>query len=85
MPKSLLALVFSLIFVGVQAQNLTYDENLVRYKLWPMAAASNSPHPELCIADTFKNASVRMRSNQTFFKEGIKNKLLVKTPNNHFL
>lgn len=35
-----------------------YDENFARYKLWPMCASANSPNPELCIHDTFKNASV---------------------------
>lgn len=35
-----------------------FNDNFSRYKLWPMAAATFSTNPELCIKDTFANASV---------------------------
>ena len=35
-----------------------YNEDLARYKLWPMASAAYSSNPGLCVKDNFADGQV---------------------------
>ena len=49
-----------------------YDEDLIKYKLWPMASAVYGDNPKLCVNDNFDNAEVG-----NYYFSSIKNKLIV--------
>uniref|UniRef100_A0AC34Q263 Fungal lipase-like domain-containing protein n=1 Tax=Panagrolaimus sp. JU765 TaxID=591449 RepID=A0AC34Q263_9BILA len=57
-PKIVSIFFYFCIVVGLAAD---YDEILARYKIWPMAAASYSDHPELCVKDNFANADFKQK------------------------
>ena len=49
---SLFLLSFSIVFC-------VYDEKFAGYTLYPLVSAAYGDHPEKCIHDSIKNASVR--------------------------
>jgi hypothetical protein len=56
----------TLVLLGISMVWGAYDENLARYKIFPLAGAAYGDHPELCVKDNFKNSSVSLEKMPLF-------------------